>query len=121
MCRGLPAAQVMRILVISIYYRPEPVPKPHELAEGLAARGHAVTVLTGFPSYPAGKLYPNYRLRPWQVEAVNGVKVIRLPMYPDHSARVLARFAHIGTFFLSVLFLGPCLCGRADAIYVWGN
>ena len=111
----------MRVLLISIYYRPEPVPKPHELAEGLSRKGHAVTVLTGFPSYPAGKLYTGYRLRPWHVELINGVRVIRLPMYPDHSARILARFMHIGTFFLSLLSLGPFLCGVVDVIYVWGN
>lgn len=111
----------MHILVISIYYRPEPVPKPFELAEGLVRRGHRVTVLTGFPSYPAGKLYVGYRLRPWQTESIHGVRVVRLPMYPDHSARAAARLAHTGTFFLSLLLLGPFLCGKVDAVYVWGN
>lgn len=108
-------------MIISIYYRPEPVPKPCELAEGLVRCGHQVTVLTGFPSYPAGKIYPGYRLRPWQVESVNGVRVVRLPMYPDHSARALGRVMHVGSFFLSTLFLGFFFCSDIDLIYVWGN
>src|SRR3990172_7739466 len=53
----------MRIVVLTQYYPPEPIPKPHELARGLAERGHEVVVITGFPNYPAGKLYPDTRLR----------------------------------------------------------
>src|SRR2546426_2656673 len=113
--------QCMRILIISIYYKPEPVPKPHELAEGLAARGHTVTVLTGFPNYPTGRLYPGFGLRPWRTEHVNGVRVIRVPLYPDHSANALLRSAHYVTFFVSALLLGSILTGRQDVVYVWGN
>jgi len=111
----------MRIVIVSIYYKPEPVPKPHELAEGLAARGHQVTVLTGFPNYPSGRFYPGFALRPWQSSLINGVRVIRLPLYPDHSANALLRAAHYVTFFLSALLLGPFLSGPADVVYVWGN
>lgn len=111
----------MRILIISIYYKPEPVPKPHELAEGLAKRGHQVTVLTGFPNYPAGHFYRGYTLRLWRREVVNGVRVIRLPIYPDHSSQPVLRAAHYVSFFLSVLLLGPFLSGTTDIVYVWGN
>src|SRR5712691_2021376 len=110
----------MRILIISIYYKPEPVPKPHELAEGLAARGHHVTVLTGFPNYPSGRFYPGFALRPWNSSMINGVRVVRLPLYPDHSASALLRATQFLTFFLSALLLGPLLCGPADIVYVWG-
>jgi len=111
----------MRILIVSIYYKPEPVPKPHELAEGLAARGHHVTVLTGFPNYPTGQFYRGYRLRLWRREMINGADVIRLPIYPDHSTKPLLRAAHYVSFFLSVLLLGPFLSGSPDIVYVWGN
>jgi colanic acid biosynthesis glycosyl transferase WcaI len=111
----------MRILIVSIYYAPEPIPKPHELAEGLARRGHSVTVLTGFPSYPEGKIYQGYRQRWRQVERINGVRVVRLPVYADHSARAIKRAAHVLSFFFSVLLLGPWLTGPFDVAYVWGN
>jgi len=111
----------MRILIVSIYYKPEPVPKPHELAEGLAARGHQVTVLTGFPNYPSGRFYPGFVLRPWTSSVTNGVRVVRLALYPDHSASALLRAAHYVSFFLSALLLGPFLSGPADIVYVWGN
>ena len=111
----------MRILIVSIYYAPEPIAKPHELAEGLARRGHSVTVLTGFPSYPEGKIYEGYRQSWRRVEQTNGVRVVRLPVYADHSARAIKRAAHVLSFFLSVLFLGPWLSGPFDVAYVWGN
>jgi len=111
----------MRILIISIYYKPEPIPKPHELAEGLAARGHHVTVLTGFPNYPSGRFYPGFVVRPWSLSVTNGVRVIRVPLYPDHSASAPLRTAHYLTFFLSTIFLGPFLSGPADLVYVWGD
>src|SRR3989442_4406674 len=111
----------MRILVISIYYKPEPVPKPHELAEGLAQRGHAVRVLTGFPNYPTGRLYPGYKLRPWHKEGINGVSVVRLALYTDHSTNPVLRAVHYVSFIVSVLLLGPLLSGPVDVVYVWGN
>lgn len=53
----------MRVAILTQYYPPEPIAKPHELARGLTERGHEVVVVTAFPNYPAGKLYPGTRLR----------------------------------------------------------
>ncbi len=52
-----------RVLVVSQYYDPEPLPKAGELARALQARGHDVRVVTTLPTYPAGRLYPGHRLR----------------------------------------------------------
>lgn len=111
----------MRVLIISIYYKPEPVPKPHELAEGLAKRGHQVTVVTGFPNYPTGRFYPGHALRLWRTDTINNVRVIRVPIYPDHSGHALLRAAHYLTFFLSALVCGLIVGHSADIVYVWGN
>ena len=53
----------MHILILTQWYPPEPVTLQQELAQTLIAHGHDVTVLTGFPNYPSGELYPNYRIR----------------------------------------------------------
>jgi len=66
----------MRILILSQYYAPEPEAIPTELAQGLVRRGHEVTVFTGFPNYPYGKIYEGYRLRLWQKEKADGVNVL---------------------------------------------
>lgn len=108
----------MRVLILSQFYKPEPVFKPHELAEGLQERGHQVTVLTGFPNYPYGTLYEGYRLRPWHVETVSGVRVIRLHLYPDHSRSPVRRILNYSSFCMSASILGPILCGPVDVMYV---
>jgi len=54
----------MRILIYSYNYHPEPIgiaPLMTELAEGLAARGHEIRVVTGMPNYPQRKVYSGYR------------------------------------------------------------
>ena len=109
----------MKILILTQFYDPEPLPKLHELAHGLHERGHEVTVITGFPNYPYGKLYPGYAMRPWSIDTADGVRVVRLPLYPDHSRSTVRRMANYGSFALSASVLGPWLCGAADVMYVW--
>jgi len=53
----------VRVLILSQYYDPEPVPKAGELADELRDRGHDVEVITGFPNYPTGDLYDGTKLK----------------------------------------------------------
>lgn len=108
----------MRVLILSQYYDPEPVPKPSELAEGLRQRGDDVSVITGVPNYPSGNLYPDYRLRLVQRQTMNGIPVVRTFEYPYHGKRVLGRLLNYGSFVLSAP-LGGLLQRRADVMYVW--
>jgi colanic acid biosynthesis glycosyl transferase WcaI len=108
----------MRLLILSQYYKPEPVPKPSELAEALMSRGHQVSVLTGYPNYPAGKLYEGYRLRPAERAVVDGVAVVRAFEFPDHGTGLLRRMANYLSFMISAP-LASVLAPRCDVIYVW--
>jgi glycosyltransferase involved in cell wall biosynthesis len=109
----------MRILLLSQYYTPEPDIKVHLLARSLVARGHQVTTITGFPNYPHGQIYPGYHQRLWQREIKDGVQVIRLPLYPDHSRSVIRRTLNYLSFAASASILGPILCGPADVMWVY--
>src|SRR5437660_10947613 len=108
----------MRILILSQYYDPEPVPKPAELAEALRQRGHQVAVLTGFPNYPSGKLYKGFRLRMVKREVMNGIPVTRTFEYPYHGTNVIGRLLNYFSFMVSAP-LGSLLTPACDAIYVW--
>ncbi len=107
----------MRIVILTQYYPPEPIPKPHELARGLAERGHEVLVITGFPNYPAGKLYAGTHLQLWKWDNRDGIRVLRLPLYPDHSRSAFRRVLNYGSFALSAALLGSVLSGPVDAIF----
>ena len=108
----------MRILILTIYHDPEPIPKTGELARELQRRGHDVTVVTAFPHYPAGHLYPGYRLRLWTRETRDGVRTLRTFIYPYHGTRAALRMVNYGTWMLSAM-AAAWLAPRVDVIYVW--
>ena len=53
----------MRVLVLSQYFWPENF-RVNDLCAELIARGHQITVLTGWPNYPDGQVFPNFRADP---------------------------------------------------------
>lgn len=109
----------MHVLIHSYFYDPEPLPKPHELAVGLAERGHEVSVITSIPNYPQGSFYSGYKLRMWQWEARDGIRIMRLPLFPDHSQSGLRRMLSYSSFLASSALLGPFGAGKPDVMYVW--
>lgn len=109
----------MRILMVTQWFQPEPHFKGLPLARALAERGHDVQVLTGFPNYPGGRLYPGYRVRPWQRERVEGIDVCRVPLYPSHDRSSVGRIANYVSFGAATAWLGPLLVRPPDAVYVY--
>ena len=63
----------MRILMFTQWFDPEPTFKGVAFARALERSGHEVRVITGFPNYPGGKVYPGYRIRPWKHEVIEGI------------------------------------------------
>ncbi|MEN6479129.1 MAG: glycosyltransferase family 4 protein [Anaerolineales bacterium] len=109
----------MRILMLSQWFDPEPTFKGLSFAQELVRRGHDVQVLTGFPNYPEGKLYPGYRIRLWQRETLDGIPVYRVPLYPSHDRSAARRTINYLSFAASALVLGPMLVQKPDIIYVY--
>ncbi|MCE5267211.1 MAG: glycosyltransferase family 4 protein [Planctomycetaceae bacterium] len=109
----------MRILILSQFFSPEPDFKGLPFARELVRRGHEVEVLTGFPNYPGGRLYPGYRVRPWQREVQDGIVVNRVPLYPSHDRSALRRIANYASFALSASVVGPWLVRKPDVIYAY--
>lgn len=66
----------MNILVVCQYYYPEPF-RINEICEELVKNENKVTVLTGLPNYPNGKIYKGYRFFKRRKENINGVNIIR--------------------------------------------
>ena len=65
----------MRIAFVTQWFPPEPgTLVASAIADGLAARGHVVDVVTGFPNYPTGKLHPGYPLRRYRRDAALGTR-----------------------------------------------
>lgn len=110
----------MRIVILSFFYQPEPNDvKAHLLGAELVARGHDVTAITTFPNYPNGEIYPGYKQKWRTVEYVDGVRLIRIPLYPDHSRSSMKRALSYLSFMITASTLGPLLSGKADVMWVY--
>ncbi len=102
----------MRILYVSQYYPPEmgaPAARVSELARAWARLGHQVTVLTGFPNHPTGRVPPEYRRamrRLTITEQDEGVTVVRTWLAPLPNRKPLERIVNYGSFFASASLRG---------------
>lgn len=109
----------MKILLLSQWFEPEPFHKGLAFAKELQRNGHSVSVLTGFPNYPGGKIYPGYRQHPFHREVMEGIPVVRVPLYPSHDRSALRRMLCYASFAFTstiAIFLLP----RPDIVYVYG-
>jgi glycosyltransferase involved in cell wall biosynthesis len=71
----------MRVLLVTQYFYPENF-KSNDIALELTKRGHEVTVLTGLPNYPEGKIHKDYGFFKRTKENFQGVNVIRSWLVP---------------------------------------
>jgi colanic acid biosynthesis glycosyl transferase WcaI len=71
----------LRILVVTQYFWPENF-RVNDLVKELGKRGHEVTVLTGIPNYPMGRVFDAYRSKPSSFSKYEGAEVVRTPMLP---------------------------------------
>lgn len=110
----------MRIAYVTQWFEPEPnIIKGSEFVRALEAAGHEVTVVTGFPNYPYGRIYPGYRLRPIRRETVGGIRIVRLPLYPSHDRSALRRSITFLSFFLSAFIYLTLRRSKFDMAYVY--
>ena len=109
----------MRILLVKQLFNPEPTAKSLDFAKELIRRGHEVEVLTGFPSYPIGKIYDGYNQKFYKRETMEGVSLIRVPIYPDHSSSGIKRFMHYFSYAISATFIGLFLVKKPDVCFVY--
>lgn len=81
----------MRIAIETQWYDPEgsSAALPGVIARAMQGRDHQVDVLTGFPDYPGGKVFPGHRVAPYYREVLRGVTVHRAPLCASHDRRAL--------------------------------
>jgi colanic acid biosynthesis glycosyl transferase WcaI len=113
------AKVIPRLLIVTQWFDPEPTPRGLAFAKALKMRGFDVQVVTGFPNYPGGRLYSGYKIKLWQRETIDGVSILRLPLFPSHNSRAISRAANYISFFLSVLVYLAFFAKKADIAYVY--
>jgi colanic acid biosynthesis glycosyl transferase WcaI len=92
----------MKILIYGINYAPEPVgigKFSGEMTTWLAAHGHEVRVITAPPYFPEWRARGNSYRR----EFLNGVVVLRCPLWVPRRPSGLTRLLHLASFAISSL------------------
>ncbi|WP_312922312.1 glycosyltransferase family 4 protein [Stutzerimonas nitrititolerans] len=108
-----------RVLLLTQWFDPEPTFKGLVFARELVRQGFEVEVLTGFPNYPGGKIYPGYKLKLLQREEIDGVRVTRVPLYPSHDQGAVGRVLNYVSFAAASLIYGLFGARRPDVIYAY--
>lgn len=77
----------MKLLILSQCYYPETF-SINTVAPELKKRGFDVTVLTGYPNYPMGKIFDGYGFDiPYETN-IDGVKIVRVKARPRKSGKI---------------------------------
>jgi len=110
---------ILQITFLSQLFDPENSIKGSKFLSRLMDVGYEVSVVTAFPSYPAGKLYPNYSRQHFiKTESLDGVPVARLPTYINRSSSIIKRslsYLTFGIVSLAYLFFKK----KPDLLYVY--
>lgn len=109
----------MKILIVTQYFFPENF-KSNDLAFELKKRGHDVTVLTGLPNYPEGKIFEGYGFFKNRSQTINGVSVKRALLLPRGKGGGVRLFINYYSFAfcasIKAFFMG--LKTKYDAVIV---
>ncbi|MDP2782159.1 glycosyltransferase family 4 protein [Devosia sp.] len=109
----------MRLLIVSQYFWPENF-RINDLVKEMVERGHDVTVLTGIPNYPEGRVNPAFCAEPHRFSEWAGARIVRVPMLArgQGTLRLLLNYL---SFVVSASMLGTWkLRGQNfDAIFVY--
>jgi glycosyltransferase involved in cell wall biosynthesis len=109
----------LRVVLLSQWFDPEPTFKGLAFARELVRQGHHVDVVTGFPNYPGGRVYPGFRIRWRQRETIDGVHITRVALYPSHDQSGFRRTLNYLSFAASALVHLLFTAGRADVVYAY--
>ncbi|MEZ2744901.1 glycosyltransferase family 4 protein [Halopseudomonas bauzanensis] len=108
----------MRILFVSQLFDPEYSIKGLSLMRHWVEQGHEVEVVTTFPNYPTGRVFPGYKRMFKQVEEIDGVRVVRLWSHISHSKSKISRAASYLSFTF-MAFMYALFAKKPDVLYAY--
>lgn len=99
----------MKILFITDNFPPEvnaPATRTYEHCVEWVKMGADVTVVTGAPNFPQGKVYPGYKNKIRQVEEMEGIRVIRVWTYMTRNEGFFRRTIDYLSFMIASFIAG---------------
>lgn len=107
----------LKILVVSQHYYPEQF-RITDICETLVEEGHEVTVITGLPNYPKGKIFPGYLNLKRRKEKIRGVTVLRT-LIVGRGSSIIGLMTNYITFFVNASIKILFIKKDFDIVYVY--
>ncbi|MBP3193819.1 glycosyltransferase family 4 protein [Natronogracilivirga saccharolytica] len=107
----------MNILFITDNFPPEvnaPATRTYEHCKEWVRQGARVTVITGAPNFPQGKVFDGYKNKLYQKEVVDGIQVVRVWTYITRNQGFMRRTLDYLSFAFTSFLAG--LFQKADVI-----
>lgn len=95
----------MNILYVSQFFKPERVAaafRAYDNAKIWCEEGDKVTIFTGYPNFPTGKLFDGYNIKLLDEEIIDGIRVLRSKIVIKENTSKINRIINA----LSFLFFG---------------
>ena len=95
----------MKILIVSQYFWPEYF-RINDLVEELAKKNHQIDILTGYPNYPRGEIFNDFKKDRSLFNQFKGCKIYRVPVIPRKQGTNLNIAINYISFLLSSISYG---------------
>ncbi len=99
----------MKILFLTDNFPPElnaPANRSFEHCKEWVRQGAELTVITCFPNFPGGKVFDGYKNRLYQVEEIEGIRVIRIWSYIAPNRGTMKRILDFLSFGIGAVIAG---------------
>lgn len=93
----------MKIMYFSQFYTPESIAPAFRATDNSriwAESGNDVTIFTGYPNYPTGKIFDGYKAKLLTEEKIDGVRVLRSKLVAKPNVSIISRMENALSFFL---------------------
>lgn len=108
-----------KLLILTQWFDPEPALKGLSFCKEIKKHDFEVEVMTGFPNYPEGNFYKDFKVSIFKKEKVEGIVLNRLILYPSHDNKFLNRCLNYFSFAISLIFFGLFKKNKPDIIYAY--
>lgn len=95
----------MKITLITQYYKPEmgaPQNRLYEMCSELKKLGADISIITGMPNYPTGKVFNEYKGKFSTIEVLDDIEIKRYWLYASNTKKVFPRIWNMISFSMTV-------------------
>ena len=111
----------MKVTLITQYYKPEmgaPQNRLYERCTELKKLGVDISVVTGMPNYPTGKIFDTYKGKFSLTEVLDGIEIKRYWLYASNAKKALPRICNMISYSMSVMCAANYLRKRKNDLII---